>query len=1136
VRISDVAAEKRRNTRQETPESDSDVPDDGDDTVADSLPKTQYEMIRDQDYGHLDHEAADDLRARQQLEKQFSQVGSVPDENRVADNGVIESVVCNNFMCHTRLVVELGPLLNFIVGENGSGKSAVLTAITLCLGAKASSTNRGGSLKDLIKEGQDHCSIMVKLKNQGESAYQPDVFGESITVERHFSRSGSSGFKLKSTNGRIISTKKRDVDEMVEYFCLQMDNPLNVLSQDNARQFLNASTPSLKYKYFVQGVQLEALDNDYKLVMDTAEQIELKLEGAMRHVQDLRGKYEDAEQLKDLVMKNQEMRDKKRLYGRQVVWVQVVNAEREAAGYDDKVADAVKRIEDAEEKVAKLREVRNGQEIKVTSAKEALQMVKEEMDALREAESAKKEGYDAATEELRKLRQDHRMAKGRLEKATDEKRRVEKEIGDEERRLAESTGDARAEKERQLKTATEKVETLEKDKSQNKDVLGSLTDQVQAAETASNQRKTAVDSKKTYIRSTEQHLREAKQRGTSACQGLDTRTDDLLRLIDRAGGWDHKPIGPIGRLVTLLKPEWTTPVERHLGTSLHAYIVRSHRDQQRLGDLAKKAGVRFFSVLISKGAKLDLQGKEPDAEYETMLRVLKFDNDVVRDQLIIHHSIEQTLLVKERRKAEDILWNIKPRGLRFAYCHHDTKGDEFHALAQGNRIDPCTQPRDWKPRLRTDDVAQVQHLERRLADQRDELRGLQAQWQEAAKKLADARAAVTAAQREKSTLESQLRHAKALVTTIEGEMDQFENDDSRLHMLKDQLIKAQEKYTHEASQLAHMKDNISSVNKKVEALKLEKKEESDKVKEFGKEVEAATKKVKQREDTEKMCVKDLNNMEEDLDLAREAKRRLEEERTVKQEAAKSLEEEAKQISHERVHIPEGATVESIQQKYSVVSAQLKKFEQRVGMTDVEVLAKARTTMEAYERARGEVEGQKRLLIDLKNSLEERLNRWRLFQRFLGARTRQNFYYLLSERAMRGDMRIDHRTKRLSLLVEPDETQRNAKGRQTKTLSGGEKSYASICMLLAIWEAMGSSIRCLDEFDVFMDNVNRAIATNMLVGFSSPSPSLHLRNIMLTQPSQISAARRSVSRQYILITPNAIEGRVAELGSDVKIIR
>lgn len=51
--------------------------------------------------------------------------------------------------------MELGPLINFIVGKNGSGKSAILTALTICLGGKASVTNRGQSLKNFIKEGKE---------------------------------------------------------------------------------------------------------------------------------------------------------------------------------------------------------------------------------------------------------------------------------------------------------------------------------------------------------------------------------------------------------------------------------------------------------------------------------------------------------------------------------------------------------------------------------------------------------------------------------------------------------------------------------------------------------------------------------------------------------------------------------------------------------------------------------------------------------------------------------------------------------------------------------------------------------------------------------------------------------------------
>ena len=66
-------------------------------------------------------------------------------------------------MCHGYLQVDVGPLINFVIGHNGSGKSAVLTALTICLGGKASSTNRAGSLKAFIKEGQEYMLIALHL-------------------------------------------------------------------------------------------------------------------------------------------------------------------------------------------------------------------------------------------------------------------------------------------------------------------------------------------------------------------------------------------------------------------------------------------------------------------------------------------------------------------------------------------------------------------------------------------------------------------------------------------------------------------------------------------------------------------------------------------------------------------------------------------------------------------------------------------------------------------------------------------------------------------------------------------------------------------------------------------------------------
>ncbi|KNE90665.1 hypothetical protein PSTG_15877, partial [Puccinia striiformis f. sp. tritici PST-78] len=63
-----------------------------------------------------------------------------PATGSVREAGSISKVILVQFMCHRYQVVELGPQINFVIGHNGSGKSAVLTAITLVLGAKANAT------------------------------------------------------------------------------------------------------------------------------------------------------------------------------------------------------------------------------------------------------------------------------------------------------------------------------------------------------------------------------------------------------------------------------------------------------------------------------------------------------------------------------------------------------------------------------------------------------------------------------------------------------------------------------------------------------------------------------------------------------------------------------------------------------------------------------------------------------------------------------------------------------------------------------------------------------------------------------------------------------------------------------------
>lgn len=156
----------------------------------------------------------------------------------------------------------------------------------------------------------------------------PEEYGKSIIVERLFSRNGTSGFKIKNEAGRIVSTKKTELDAITDFFSLQIDNPMNVLSQDMARQFLSTSSPAEKYKFFVKGVQLEQLDHDYRLIEESIDQIEQKLRNRKDDVKILENQKERANRRLEISDQHASLRERIRNLRRQMAWAQVEEQER----------------------------------------------------------------------------------------------------------------------------------------------------------------------------------------------------------------------------------------------------------------------------------------------------------------------------------------------------------------------------------------------------------------------------------------------------------------------------------------------------------------------------------------------------------------------------------------------------------------------------------------------------------------------------------------------------------------------------------------------------------------------------------------------------------------------------------------
>lgn len=144
---------------------------------------------------------------------------SVNRPGKAAEAGIIKEVYMENFMCHRKLTLTLGRNANAITGDNGSGKSAVLAAIQIGLGANARRTHRARNLKGLVKRDATHAKIRVTLWNQGPDAYQPSVYGDTISVERGISLTGSgfNGFRLLDSKLKVQSEKKSDLEEMLDH-------------------------------------------------------------------------------------------------------------------------------------------------------------------------------------------------------------------------------------------------------------------------------------------------------------------------------------------------------------------------------------------------------------------------------------------------------------------------------------------------------------------------------------------------------------------------------------------------------------------------------------------------------------------------------------------------------------------------------------------------------------------------------------------------------------------------------------------------------------------------------------------------------------------------------------------------------
>jgi len=92
---------------------------------------------------------------------------SAPAQRSEFRDGSIARVRCHQFLTYREVTITPGPRLNVVVGPNGTGKSSIVCAIAIGLGAPTRLLGRSDNLGEFVMQGCEEGFVEVELYRQG---------------------------------------------------------------------------------------------------------------------------------------------------------------------------------------------------------------------------------------------------------------------------------------------------------------------------------------------------------------------------------------------------------------------------------------------------------------------------------------------------------------------------------------------------------------------------------------------------------------------------------------------------------------------------------------------------------------------------------------------------------------------------------------------------------------------------------------------------------------------------------------------------------------------------------------------------------------------------------------------------------
>ena len=1064
-----------------------------------------------------------------------------------------------DFMCHQHFTMDFAPHITFVSGTNGSGKSAVQQALQCALGVKAKDTGRAGTMKNFVRTGAREAVIRVCVANRpykGFDAYKFEVFGDMITVERRINASnGSSQYFLKDAHGKVRAKKREDLDGMLSVLNIDAANPVAVMTQDTARNFLAGSSSQSdkeKYKLYMEATQLSAISYNLELssrhISVIGEAVE-SVTNELHEMQERRARLQrDFESLKGLDERRQEIHT----YEMIAAWAAVQEAERALRELEDLLAHVLpSRREQAEANL-----------IQIEREIDALTKKKAEQESFMQNFL---QNTNNALSEVRKLRDGRKVAKSevltaerrveKLEAALKNEKQVMEDlqesiaaVGQEDQTEARAAATAYMEgltsAELEKNRLSAKVQSAVQALSDAEAVVSACEDDIQKI----NVEKTSIqeDMKRVQRRMSQMQTAgkdKIAQFGGNALVQLKQAVDNAVK----SGRFHHAPIGPVGLFLSVKVMDWSSAAQSHLYFQLNTILVSDAHDNNVLQELMNSCRlfgrqrppvcIQNFNILLHKtphhGEDVLTLLDVLSCEGESAPQILNFlidngrvesvafahDRSMARD-LIRRPSI-QTCLFSDGSKlvARGKFETFYPKMSRYGsgasllggaaqnQVASDLKEEHIKLQQQLNTLEArmvlalqkkqmaitsCTEVRKECANARKEEFQATQAFQSLRDDPPAEVLALQAIDDDSihaeimtstqvimdiGEQVADAKVVLDRARSALSGIEEQLSR---LSERAERLQDENQNTLSAFHGDTQALVAAE-------SRLSNAR-NVQQELENVTIARLRELEDQKK----GLNVLLETAPI--------LCTREE---------AAEAKATLIEKLVEKKDWSQN-------------DFDKFFSLQLLTSNIERLHKKLKEAEQHSGgcLGDIELaLEEANAELERDGRSKQAVVSTYSLL---KRALRHREQKLRDLDQQLETVINQRFHSYMKRKKHGGKITIDREKESLSLGVRITTGPGSEHVKDLKQLSGGERSFTTVAFTLALGGQTDMPFRAMDEFDVFMDAVNRRMAMMSLFQFAREHDELQFIFLTPQDLNAVEAARQHCEKANVIVPESFIK--------------